>query len=140
MTFPRFPTTRRLSPLRVGTLRISVLTAAAVIAVASVAGQGLQQDANQKPSPQAARANDSTQQNKTDDQQTKQSAAAASEERRKQISLDSANLLKLATELKAEVDKTSKDTLSLTVIRKAGAIEKLARDVKEEMKLSVGTN
>ena len=36
------------------------------------------------------------------------------------------NLLKMATELKTEVDKTTKDTLSLAVVRKAGAIEQMA--------------
>jgi hypothetical protein len=63
---------------------------------------------------------------------------AANAERKKQIADDSAKLLKLATDLKTEVDKTSKDTLSLNVIRKADEIEKLAHDVKEKMKLTVG--
>ena len=67
-------------------------------------------------------------------------AEATNAERKKQIADDSARLLKLATDLKAEVDKTSKDTLSLNVIRKAGAIERLAHDVKEKMKLSAGAN
>ena len=40
--------------------------------------------------------------------------------------------------LKAEVDKTNKDMLSLNVIRKADEIEKLAHNVKEKMKLTVG--
>jgi hypothetical protein len=44
-------------------------------------------------------------------------------------------LLKLATDLKAEVDKTTTDTLSLEVIRKADAIERFAHDVKEKKKL-----
>lgn len=71
------------------------------------------------------------------DQQTKpQNFDAANTVRQKQIGADSAKLLKLATELKTEVDKTTKDTLSLNVIRKADEIEKLAHDVKEEMKLS----
>jgi hypothetical protein len=47
-------------------------------------------------------------------------------------------LLKLATELKAEVDKTTKDTLSLSVIRKADEIEKMAHGVKEMRKLLNG--
>jgi hypothetical protein len=59
-------------------------------------------------------------------------------ERKKQIAEDSAKLLKLATELKAEVDKTTKDTLSMGVIRKADEIEKLAHSVKEKMKLAAG--
>ena len=65
---------------------------------------------------------------------------AASTERRKQIADESAILLKLATDLKAEVDKTTKDTLSLNVIRKADQIEKLAHNVKEQMTTAVGQN
>ena len=70
----------------------------------------------------------------------RQDFAAANTERRKQIADDSTRLLKLATELKAEVDKTTKDTLSLTVIRKADEIERLARGIKEKMKLSAGAS
>jgi hypothetical protein len=75
-------------------------------------------------------------QQQSGDQQ--QSFAAANAERKKQISSDSAQLLKLATELKNEVDKTTKDTLSLNVIRKADEIERLAHNVKEKMKLTAG--
>lgn len=73
------------------------------------------------------------------DQQSKaQNFAAANAERQRQIADDSAKLLKLAADLKAEVEKTDKDTLSLNVIRKADEIERLARSVKEKMKLTVG--
>jgi len=72
-------------------------------------------------------------------QQTKKAGfAAANKERKKQIGDDSARLLKLAAELKTEVDKTTKDTLSLDVIRKADEIERLAHSVKEKMKLTAG--
>jgi hypothetical protein len=70
----------------------------------------------------------------------KQSFEEANTERKRQIDADSAAMLKLAAELKAEVDKTSKDTLSLSVIRKADEIEHLAHNVKEKMKLVVGAN
>jgi hypothetical protein len=63
---------------------------------------------------------------------------ALNAERREQIAAGSARLLKLATELKAEVDKSSKDTLSVSVIRKADEIEKLAHSVKEKMRLGAG--
>jgi len=63
---------------------------------------------------------------------------AASAERKAQLSDESARLLTLAVALKAEVDKTNKDMLSLNVIRKAEEIEKLAHDVKAKMKLSAG--
>ena len=63
---------------------------------------------------------------------------AANSARKKQIADDSTRLLMMAIALKAEVDKTTKDTLSLNVIRKADEIERLAHSVKEKMKLSVG--
>jgi hypothetical protein len=66
----------------------------------------------------------------------KASFEAANAERRKQIADDSAKILELATDLKKEVDKTDKDTLSLSVIRKAEMIEKLAKGVREKMKLT----
>lgn len=70
------------------------------------------------------------------EQNKKQNFEAANAERKKQIADDSVRLLKLAADLKAEVDKTTKDMLSLKVIRRADEIEKLAHDVKEKMKLS----
>jgi hypothetical protein len=89
--------------------------------------------------PQNNRVPDANDQMRMHEQQTqKQDFAAANAERRKQIADDSAKLLKLATDLKTEVDKTTKDTLSLGVIRKADEIEKLAHNVKEKMKLTVG--
>jgi hypothetical protein len=75
-----------------------------------------------------------------DQQSKKQSFDAANAERKRQLNEDSARLLKMAADLKIEVDKTSKDTLSLAVIRKADEIERLARSVKEKMKLTVGSN
>lgn len=88
---------------------------------------------NQAPDPNA-------QMQMRDQQSKQQNFAAANAERKQQIADDSAKLLKLANDLKAEVDKTNKDTLSLTVIRKADEIEKLAHAVKEKMKLTVGAN
>ena len=91
--------------------------------------------------PIANREPDANDRMEMNDKQTKQkNFEAANIERKKQIADDSAALLKLAAELKLEVDKTNKDTLSLTVIRKADAIERLAHNVKEKMKLSVGAN
>ena len=54
--------------------------------------------------------------------------------RRSQIAAESTQLLAMAVELKAAVDKTNKDTLSLNVIRKADAIEKLAKTVRGKTK------
>jgi hypothetical protein len=55
-------------------------------------------------------------------------------ERQKKLVEDTAKLLALANELKAAVDKSDKNTLSLDVVRKADEIEKLAHSVKERMK------
>lgn len=55
-------------------------------------------------------------------------------ERQRRLMADTDRLLALATELKAEMDKTTKNTLSLDVIKKAEEIEKLARSVKERMR------
>jgi len=56
------------------------------------------------------------------------------QQRREQLATDSARLLKLATELKADVDKSTKDQLSSAVVKKADEVEKLARKVRDEMK------
>ena len=51
------------------------------------------------------------------------------------IKKDTDKLLQLATELKQSVDKSSENTLSLDVVKKAEEIEKLARTVKDKMKM-----
>jgi hypothetical protein len=57
------------------------------------------------------------------------------EENEKDIKKKVEKLYDLATELKAEVDKTdSSKVLSLNLIRKAEEIEKLARDIKNRSK------
>lgn len=56
------------------------------------------------------------------------------DDRRKHLESDVNKLLALATELKTEVDKTTKDELSVTVVKKAGEMEKLAHDLKERMR------
>lgn len=66
--------------------------------------------------------------------------AASSDPRRQQINDQCANLLEMANALKMEVDKTTKDELSVTVVRKAGQIERLARKVKDEMRPTMSRN
>lgn len=118
----------------------------ALAAIAGVARPGQQNAPGmplkaEMPDHQPNRLPDVNQQMEAQEQQAKQqNFAAANAERKKQIADDSAKLLKLATELKTEVDKTTKDTLSLGVIRKADEIEKLAHNVKEKMKLTVGAS
>ena len=64
----------------------------------------------------------------------KEMAKRANEARQADLKRDTEKLLKLATELKESVDKTTESTLSLSVIKKAEEIEKLARSVKDKMK------
>jgi len=128
-------------PSRRGVVRLGILAAIATLAAKPDLRAEPQQSA-QNPlhnSPEIVRAPDSNKVNDINQQQTdKQNFEAANAERKKQINADSAKLLKLATELNTEVDKIDKDTLSVSVIRKADAIEKLAHDLKEKMKLTVG--
>ena len=58
---------------------------------------------------------------------------AANAQRKKEVSEDTAKLVKLAADLKAEIDSTDKDTLSVSAIKKAEAIEKLAKSLKQKM-------
>jgi hypothetical protein len=96
-----------------------------------------QSDASQQP--QANQPPDADDQEKPPEQQpAPQAAPTPGAEHKRQISDDSAKLLTLAMALKAEVDKTNKDMLSLDVIRKADEIEKLAHNVRDKMKVSVG--
>jgi hypothetical protein len=112
----------------------------ALIAGATMSGQQATKDPNAPYLlPQANRLPDVNDQMKMREHLEKeQSFDAANAERKKQLSDESAKLLTLAMSLKAEVDKTNKDMLSLNVIRKADEIEKLAHSVKEKMKLTVG--
>jgi len=123
-----------------GAAGTAVLTA--LIAVA----QPPQQSSNSNPDkpylvPEVNRLPDKNDQMQMNSEQVKkQKFEAANAERQRQIADDTARLLELATQLKAEVDKTSKDTLSINVIRKADTIEKLAKGVKDKMKLTMGAS
>lgn len=59
---------------------------------------------------------------------------ALNDDRHKRLAADVDKLIALTTELKSDVDKTTKDELSLEVIKKAQEIEKLAHDVQSRMK------
>jgi hypothetical protein len=135
-----FPPRARRSRLLIGGGLIS-LGAIALLTGAAQPGQQPSGGDMDKPYllPEANRLPDANDQLKMRDQKAKQqNFDAANAERKKQLFDDSTKLLTLAMALKAEVDKTNKDMLSLNVIRKADELEKLAHNVKEKMKLSVG--
>lgn len=68
------------------------------------------------------------------DRMTSDMAKKAAKERVVSLKNDTDRLLKLSIELKAYVDKSDENVLSVDVIKKAEAIEKLARSVKDKMK------
>jgi hypothetical protein len=68
------------------------------------------------------------------------SKGTGEDDRKKQLADECADLLKMATALKAEVDKSTKDELSVSVVRKAGEIEQMVRKVRGETKLTASRN
>ncbi len=56
------------------------------------------------------------------------------EQRQAKLLADTNHLYELVQQLKAEVAKSSKDTLSLEVVKKAAEVEKLAKSLKERMR------
>jgi hypothetical protein len=66
----------------------------------------------------------------TGQQEGPPTANTPDETEKQQIAGECADLLKMATDLKFEVGKTTKDTLSVTVVRKASEIEQLAHKVR----------
>jgi len=65
---------------------------------------------------------------------TNDMAKKAAKQRVAALKNDTDKLLKLSIELKAYVDKSDENVLSVDVIRRAEEIEKLARSVKDKMK------
>jgi hypothetical protein len=119
---------------------ILILALAGMAQNPSVPGGALRMDRMNQVTPINQPPDPNTQMLMHDRQSKQQSFAAADTEPREQFADDSARLVELAADLKDEVDKTTKDTLSLNVVRKADDIEKLAHSVKEKMKLTMAAN
>jgi len=66
-------------------------------------------------------------------ERTRQATQARSyaNDRQKRLKADADKLVELSNDLKAEVDKSTRNDLSLTVIKRAGEIEKLAHEMKD---------
>jgi hypothetical protein len=75
-----------------------------------------------------------------DKQTNRQKFEAANTERKRQLTADTALLLKLATELKGEMEANPGEALSDGMMKKAEEIERLARNVQVKMKLTVGAS
>ena len=125
-------TTRKARPLPARAQWLCALAGMFVIAVVAWPGQHRTLAQDSPPSPTAANSSSATSpQASPPEQQPKQEIKLdAAAQQKKQIADDCANLFKLANSLKAEVDKTTKDELSVTVVRKAGEIEQLAHKMR----------
>ena len=58
-------------------------------------------------------------------------SGSAQTERQKTLAMETEKLVAMATELKARVDKTNKDILSLKVVQEAQEIEQYAHELKQ---------
>jgi len=122
-----------LSPW-IRTSRIGIAVGLLSLAVIPTVGKALLQNGPRNLPEFLNRLPDSNDEEKMRQQkQNQQDFEAANAARKKQVSEQTTKLLKLATDLKEEVDKTGKDTLSVDTIRKAEAIEKLARNIKAKL-------
>ena len=81
---------------------------------------------------------DETRQDPAQREMQERMAREANKKRHQDLREETDKLFQLATELKAAVDKSNENLLSLEVVRKADEVEKLAKKVKEKMKESVG--
>jgi hypothetical protein len=107
-----------------------------MFAIAVVAWPGQHQSLAQDSPPSQPAANSSSaagpQASPPEQQPKQESKPDAAAQQKKQIADDCANLFKLAGSLKAEVDKTTQNELSVTVVRKAGEIEQLAHKMRAQ--------
>jgi hypothetical protein len=88
--------------------------------------------------PQAIRGTDEPNQAPKADAKAELLSPATTEEMRQaQIETDAKKLYQLSVDLRAEVAKTYKESLSVTVLKKAQEVEKLAKRLKAEMNLEV---
>lgn len=130
MSGPEAFRTRR--PRRAGVVLAGVLTGALLCVSPTVAGQAagvnqagpeyLHGQAGMQPMPQNGNAQGGS--------QIEQMRRA---ERQRRVAADTAKLVQLSNELKAAVDQTPKDQLSLDAMKKATEIEKTAHDLKAWM-------
>ncbi|QNI30923.1 hypothetical protein H7849_17635 [Alloacidobacterium dinghuense] len=112
-----------------------LLLAPSTILLTSHAQQEAQQSSQSEPaSSQQATTPDEKANDSSDSKPATDHATSPEDARQAQFAADSQKLYQLAQELKAEVDKSNKNTLSIAVTKKAEAIEKLAKSLKERMR------
>jgi hypothetical protein len=81
-----------------------------------------------------ANPNASPPQDEVSHRMNEQMALKRNDLRQQQIVSDSAHLLALAQKLNSDVSKSTKNTLSISVVKEANEIEKLAKSIKDKMR------
>jgi len=123
-----------LNPLRTALVALLLLAPWAIPASAQTQQDPQQSSQTDASSPTTQQQTDE----KTDDaskaKPATNQAMTPEEARQAQFVADSQKLYQLAQELKAEVAKSDKNTLSIAVTKKAEEIEKLAKSLKERMR------
>jgi hypothetical protein len=90
--------------------------------------------AGQVPGPPSQEGNPPTDEDEARARITHDMEKRAAKERVAALKNDTDKLLKLSVELKNYVDKSDENVMSVTVIKKAEEIEKLAKSVKDKMR------
>jgi len=112
------------------TLFFVVLTAVFALPIYAQSSPANPTSAEQNP-----QASPTPESHSTDSPKTDVSVPATPEEMRQaQIEADTKKLYQLSAELRSEVAKTYKQSLSVTVLKKAQELEKLAKSLKAQMK------
>jgi len=128
----------KVRPLRTRVLWVCLLTGLLVIAMAIRPGarttfaQATEPQAAPPPAASDAAAGATAPAPSQDQAAKPEVSDAAAGPPKKQPATDGANLLKMANDLKANMDQTSPDTLSVAVIRQAEEIEKLAHKMRSK--------
>ena len=110
-----------------------IFTASVVVVVAAALCAG-----RPAPEPGALQRERAEPQSQVEKEMMDRQLREANKKRQQDIRNDTDKLFLLAGELKAAVDKSNENLLSLEVVRKADEVEKLAKRVKEKMRDSVG--
>jgi hypothetical protein len=138
MRVRRMSSESKVRLLRIRVLWVCLLTGLFVIAIAmrpearTTFAQSTEPQAVPPTATSDAAAGANAQAPSQDQAAKAQVADASTNPPKKQIVLDSADLLKMANDLKASMDKFTPDTLSLAIIRQAEEIEKLAHKMRSK--------
>ena len=103
-------------------LRVSTLAVLCMICEPGMWGQSPQSGTGSAPSANA---------NQKSSSPTPGPPLSPAEKRRADLVADTEKLYQLTQELKAEVARSNKDTLSVAVVKKAQEVERLAKSIKE---------